>query len=195
MAKQGVLFEFEPESAAVAAHKVGGKVKTALPAGLRGDAVFSECGRYRPLLRRWVGDAFPERYAMWIGMNASTATAEANDPTITREWGFTTREGYSGYLKCNIGDYRATDPKALLQPGIEARSSANLPAILTAARKACIVIVCHGKLNQALKPHGDETVAALRAEGIELWCLGVNGDGSPKHPLYLRADAPLIRLP
>jgi hypothetical protein len=47
-------------------HDPGGKVKTALPLGLRGDAEFSPCQRYRWLLRRWVGDAFPERYWLLI---------------------------------------------------------------------------------------------------------------------------------
>ncbi len=55
-------------------------------------------------------------------------------------------------------------------------------------------MICHGKLNKALAPAGKEIVDALKADGVELWCLGKNGDGSPKHPLYLRADTPLVRF-
>ena len=93
-------------------HDAGGKVKTKLPAGMYGDALF--CGdreEFRPFLRRWVGqEQFPDRWVCFIGMNPSTASADFNDPTITREWGFTVREGFSAYVKHNVSDYRATHP-------------------------------------------------------------------------------------
>ena len=172
-------------------HDPGGKVRLALMPGVKGDATFSPDGRYRQLMRRWTGDVFPPRYIMFIGMNPSTADATVNDPTCAREWTFATREGFSAMVKANVGDYRATDPKMLLVPGVEAVSPANLPAIRAAAAGAARVVLCHGKLNKALAPAGRELVAALRADGIALWCFGSNGDGSPKHPLYLRGDTPL----
>jgi len=30
-------------------------------------------------------------------------------------------------------------------------------------------------------------------DGFDLWCFGLNSDRSPKHPLNLRADTPLVR--
>lgn len=173
-------------------HNPGGKVRLALMQGVRGDADFSADGRYRPLMRRWLGDAFPDRYLLFIGMNPSTADAKVNDPTCAREWTFTRREGFSAMVKANVGDYRATHPKMLLEPGVVPSSPANLPAIRTAAAGAGKVVLCHGKLNKALAPAGAALVEALRADGVDLWCFGVNGDGSPKHPLYLRADTALI---
>lgn len=174
-------------------HNPGGKVRLALMQGVRGDADFSADGRYRPLMRRWLGDAFPDRYLLFIGMNPSTADAEVNDPTCAREWTFTRREGFSAMVKANVGDYRATDPKMLLQPGVVASSPDNLPTIRTAARGAAKVILCHGKLNKALAPAGEALVTALIADGHDLWCFGTNADGSAKHPLYLRADTALVR--
>src|SRR5690606_7887541 len=103
-----------------------------------------------------------------------------------REWTFAQREGYSAMAKGNVGDYRATDPKLLLAPGVVAVSAANLPSIRNAAAKADRVVLCHGKLNRALAPAGKAMVQVLRADGIDLWCFGTNADGSPKHPLYLR---------
>ena len=173
-------------------HDPGGKVRLALMQGVRGDAVFSEDGRYRPLMRRWLGDAFPDRYLLFIGMNPSTADAAVNDPTCAREWTFTQREGFDAMVKANVGDYRATDPKMLLQPGVEASSPANLPAIRQAAAGAARVILCHGKLNKALAPAGRALVEALTQDGVPLWCFGTNGDGSPKHPLYLRGDTAIV---
>jgi len=187
----GLLFDLP---SIVAGHDPGGKVKTALPAGLRGDATFSVCGQYRQRLRRWIGDTFPDPHWLLIGMNPSTATADYNDPTITREWGFTVREGYRGFVKVNIGDYRATRPQDLTSDGVVACSPDNLPVILDEAKSADRVVMCFGKVNRALKDAAEKTVAALTARGVDLWCFGLNSDGSPKHPLYLRADTPIVRF-
>jgi len=177
-----------------AAHDPGGKVRLALMPGVQGDASFSADGRYRQLMRRWTGESFPGRYMLFIGMNPSTADGTVNDPTCAREWTFAVREGYQAMVKANVGDYRATDPKMLLVPGVVAVSAANIPAIRQAAAGADLVVLCHGKLNKALAPAGKALVEALKADGVELWCFGTNGDGSPKHPLYLRADTPLVRF-
>jgi Uncharacterized protein conserved in bacteria len=174
-------------------HDPGGKVRLALMEGVKGDAVFSDDGRYRPLMRRWLGESFPKRYLLFIGMNPSTADATVNDPTCGREWTFTQREGFDAMVKANVGDYRATHPKMLLEPGVVASSPANLPTIRAQAAGATKVILCHGKLNKALVPAGRALLEALREDGIDLWCFGTNADGSPKHPLYLRADTPLVR--
>jgi hypothetical protein len=176
------------------AHDPGGKVRLRLGEGVRGDVVISPDGRHRQVMRRWLGDTFPDLYIVFIGMNPSTADATVDDPTCAREWTFARREGFSAMVKCNVGDYRATDPKGLLLPGVEAVSPANLPAIRQAAAGAAKVVLCHGKLNKALAPAGRELVETLRSDGIDLWCFGTNADGSPKHPLYLRADTPLVRF-
>jgi hypothetical protein len=82
----------------------------------------------------------------------------------------------------------------LLAPGVEASSPDNLPLIRKAAAGADRVVLCHGKLNKALAPAGRALIAALTEDGVPLWCFGTNGDGSPKHPLYLRADTALRRF-
>jgi hypothetical protein len=176
-------------------HDAGGKVKTKLPVGMFGDALFrGERDQYRPYLRRWVGQKeFPEPWVCFIGMNPSTATALVNDSTITREWGFTVREGFSGYVKCNVSDYRATDPKDLLKPGLVLESDMNRTCTLAAASGAGLVIVCWGSVNKALAPMAASLLAELRAYDIPLWCFGRNANGSPKHPLYLPNDAKLER--
>ena len=174
-------------------HDPGGRVRLPLMPGVKGDAVFSD-REHRQLMRRWVGDSFPDRYIMFIGMNPSTADATVNDPTCAREWTFAGREGFSAMVKANVGDYRATDPKMLLAPGVVAVSEANLPAIRRAASGAAKVVICHGRLNKALVQSGRDIVAALQGDGVALWCFGTNADGSPKHPLYLRLDTPLVEF-
>ena len=174
-------------------HDPGGKVRLNLMAGVKGDAVFSEDERHRPLMRRWLGETFPERYILFIGMNPSTADAMVNDPTCAREWTFAQREGFDAMVKANVGDYRATHPKMLLEEGVVPSSPANLPAIREQAKGAARVVLCHGKLNKALVPAGKALVEALTEDGIDIWCFGTNGDNSPKHPLYLKGDTPLMR--
>ena len=188
----GMLFEFAAD--AVAAHDPGGKLKIALPRGVSGDAMFSACGKYRQRLRRWIGPVFPNRFIVFIGMNPSTAEAQFNDRTLARGLGYMLREGYRGMSMVNSGDMRATYPADLLAPGVVAASPANLPVVLDEARRADKVVVCFGKVNRALAPAVGEMLQALRAESIKLWCFGTNGDGSPKHPLYLAKTAPLVRF-
>jgi hypothetical protein len=173
-------------------HDPGGKVRLRLLPGVNGDAVFAG-NRHRPVLRRWIGSVFPDRYLLWIGMNPSTADAQVNDPTIGREWTFTRHWGFNGYVKCNISDYRSTSPKNLLalSPS-EIQSAGNAQTILSIARSAETVIVCHGKLNAALAPLGEVLCQLLLAESIKLWCLGQNADGSPKHPLYVKGETNLV---
>ncbi|WP_375450930.1 DUF1643 domain-containing protein [uncultured Devosia sp.] len=172
-------------------HDPGGKVRLALPPGVQGDAVFSD-HQHRQIMRRWTGEHFPPRYSLFIGMNPSTADAGVNDPTCAREWNFSLREGFTGMMKGNVGDYRATDPKALLGPGVIASSPANLPSLVAAAKGASLVVLCHGKLNRALLAPARELVTALRHHAVPIMCFGTNADGSPKHPLYLRLDTPLV---
>lgn len=167
-------------------HDPGGKVRHRLPPGMRGDAILAGANdEYRPQLRRWVGEAFPVTYILWIGMNPSTADAAYNDPTISREWSFTQRIAGAGYWKCNVSDYRATNPKALLAPGLVLQSEGNRDLILRAARDAKMVVCAWGAVNRALEPLASALLADLRRQGVETWCLGRTAAGHPRHPLYV----------
>lgn len=183
------LFGRRPEDR----HDPGGKVRLRLSGEVRGGARFSECGRYRPVLwRTWGADDAP--YALWIGMNPSTATAEVDDPTIRRETVFTQREGLVRYVKCNVMDYRATSPKDLLKPGVVPCSPENLPEIALQASGAALVVLAYGAAPKPLRGHGEAVSAMLRKMGIKVMCLGLTNEGLPRHPLYVRGDAPLIAV-
>lgn len=173
-------------------HDPKGKVRLALAGDVTGWARFSDCGRYRPLLAREFEAG--EGTILWIGMNPSTAAAEVDDPTVRRETDFSRRWGFRRFVKANVMDYRATHPKDLTAPGVIPCSPENLPIIRAEAAEAARVVLAFGALAPALRVHGAATAAALRADGRELWCLGVTKDGSPRHPLYLRKDSELIRF-
>lgn len=173
-------------------HDPGGKVRLKVKADIRSDALFSNCGRYRRLLtREWDGAENPG-YVLWIGMNPSTADLDVDDPTVFKEQKFTRRWGYSRYVKCNVMDYRATDPKTLLEPGVIPCTEENLQTIVDQARNAAIVVMAYGSLHKRLAHHGQTVTDALRAEGIELHALKITKNGSPGHPLYLKDTSELI---
>ncbi len=181
----------------VEAHDPGGKTRLAMIPGVTGNAAFSEDGRFRYWLSREWGfrqhSDGREPYALFIGMNPSTAEADVDDPTVRKEMGFTRRFGLDRYVKANVMDYRATSPKALLLPGVQPCSDKNREVIRHLASRAATIIVCHGKLHKKLRRYGDAAMIELR--GRPLWCLGKNDDGSPKHPLYLAGDTPLVPYP
>lgn len=179
-------------------HDPGGKIKVALPEGVTGWAKFSACRRYRTVLGR--DDAVLQTIAkpgvvLFCGMNPSMAEAEADDPTVIREWGFTKRWGYAHYVKVNFGDYRATHPRDLLMPGLIVCRKENIDEIAVQARAATIVVMAHGVLPKPLIEPGARITQMLRdIAGHKLFCLGRTKSGMPRHPLYLRSDQPLERF-
>jgi len=202
------------------AHDPGGKVRIPLPAAMAGGAFFcgadgGEGDTHRPMLwRKWGGAhqvleavrdaregkpvdaaAVPwsaEEWVLFIGMNPSTADAAVDDPTVKREVGFTQRMGFCHYRKANVMDYRATSPKALLAPGVEACSAINHRIIVVNAGLAARVVLAFGALPPALRfYYAEPLVRELSALGIPLYCLGTTRDGSPRHPLYLASSAEL----
>jgi hypothetical protein len=154
---------------------------------IESDAKFSDCRRYRYwLIRRW--DASKPLIA-FIGLNPSTADETKDDPTMRKIRKFATAWGYGGFLMLNLFAYRATKPTDMTK----ARKHMD---IIGRANTLC-------DLNNYLREFGvGSTVAAWghyktdRGESLKgfisnLDCLGVNKDGSPKHPLYLRDDTKL----
>lgn len=180
----------------VVIHDPGGKVRIALPAGMRAGATFCNAtggpgDTHRPLLwREWGEQGAP--YALFAGMNPSTADARFNDPTCGREVGFTQRWGLTAYRKVNVMDLRATDPRRLLLPDTAPRSTMNLPLILQMAKNAERVVLAFGALPKQLRPYAAEVVVELRDMGIPLFCLGTTLDGSPRHPSRIANATPLI---
>jgi hypothetical protein len=170
-------------------HSAGGKVKIDLLDGMKGWARFSPDGKHRYALGRSWGEG---EYALWCGMNPSTAEANVDDPTVRWEVNYTKNVlGLNNYVKVNVMDYRATSPLRLLLPEVVPCSDKNKAAIKLLAKRASKIIMVYGALHPSLLHYGQEVTDMLRAEGHELFCLGLNKGGTPKHPLYLRRDTPL----
>ena len=180
---------------ATAPHDPGGKVRLSLPEGVSGTATFSECGRYRQALTRdWTPEGTTPRAILFIGMNPSVAAVEVSDPTCHRELVFAQDWGFTRYLKGNVLDWRATSPKDIPSDPDLACSPANIPALKELADEAEVIVMAYGKLHKRFAPLTEQVVRAMVETGKPLRCLGLNKDGSAKHPLYLRKDTPVMNF-
>lgn len=177
-------------------HDPGGKVRLALPDGVIGGAAFSACGRYRRALSRdWTLAGQAPRTILFVGQNPSVAGVEVSDPTCHRELNFARSWGFTRYLKANVLDWRATVPKDVPHDPAIACTPENIAAILEMADESDCVVMAYGRLHRRFHPVVQQILAAIRQTGRPMFCLGLNNDGSPKHPLYLRQDTELKPFP
>lgn len=154
------------------------------------NAVFSACGRYRHMLSE-----SGRHQCAWVMLNPSQAGRAGEDgrpvtdPTNNRVKEFSRQWGYDGYIIVNAYDLIATNPRDLWLSDVPAVSPGNT-AYLQAAATLPLIVVAWGA--HARRERVEEVAAIL---GGELWCLGVNDGGSPKHPLYLPYSTKLQRWP
>jgi hypothetical protein len=157
-------------------------------------AIFSPCRRFRYVVTRKISDL--PRVLVGAGVNPSTADAVKNDRTLRRGIGFAELWGCGLYVMTNTSAFRATDPDDMLALGDEAvgpDNDAALALVLGAMREDDIALAAWGKHANAARAAKMQQLAA--AAGVAWRCLGTNKDGSPKHPLYLRATTPLEAWP
>lgn len=181
-------------------HDPGGRSSRALPAGVIGSALFSgpdDCYRLE-LWRRVKGAGEDAPFVMFVGMNPSTASAEADDPTIAIEYGMIPLEygmvpPGERYLKMNLSPYRATDPKRLAYAFVPLSPEGHTAQLVTRAMTADTVIMACGVPPGPLLATAMETFETLLWAGVDLWCLGTTKEGFPRHPLYMPAGSPLAR--
>jgi len=123
----------------------------------------------------------------FLMLNPSTADEVKNDPTVERcERRARATTGVGGLEVINIFAYCATDPEEMkAQP--DPVGPDNDKHILEAATKAQMVICAWGKHGQHMN-RGRQVAEMLAKSGIEMYCLKVNCDGFPAHPLYIGYD-------
>lgn len=103
------------------------------------------------------------------------------DPTANKVREFSRGFGYDGHVIANAYDKVSTDPRGLWTGAPPCSPGAD--AYLQAVAMLPLVIIACGRIVKRDRLAHVERV--LRAAGATLYCLGVNDDGSPKHPLYL----------
>lgn len=150
-------------------------------------ARFSDDGRHRyELWRRWK----PGPYCNFILLNPSKASHLIEDPTMTRGIDFAMQWGYGAMVTTNIQAFCATDPddmKRAMDPTGEDNERTLAQIALGAG-----VVVCGWGLHGRYQGRDKIVLRMLRDYNIPLKCLAITKGGFPKHPLYIRADQPLI---
>jgi len=149
-------------------------------------ATFNDDGTQRLALgRRWA----PGPLILFTGANPSKAGASKNDPTSLRWIHFGQSWGYGGYIAVNQIPYISPTPRDAQQwlmrrqfgdATIDRDLEHNLALISKHAGDCALHVACWGSIICV-----DETLIerVIKAIGKPLYCLGINNDGSPKHPM------------
>ncbi len=141
-----------------------------------------------PLYRYYLYRAWDKSKPLYtfIGMNPSKADEQFDDPTVRRCINFARREGAGKFVMLNVLGYRSTDASAVKKVQ-DPNGAENDQWIKAEVEKADYVVAAWGS---NVKDRGQQVLEIIR--GLKtIYCLGINADGSPKHPLYLKTDTPL----
>lgn len=171
--------------------------------------IFSSCRKYRyTLWRDWSEElknsgvfftedpyaayhiGTPDSYVQFIGLNPSTADENLDDPTIRRCIGFSKAWGFGAFCMTNLFAFRATDPKVMKNcdsPETPDLSLTNRQHIMSIASEAGLVIAAWGTHGSHMGL-GADTILCFNQNKIKIHHLGLNADGTPKHPLYLKSS-------
>ncbi|WP_375750018.1 DUF1643 domain-containing protein [Vibrio sp. HN007] len=139
-------------------------------------AVLSECRKYRYELWRTWDDAKP--YAMFIGLNPSTADEIEDDPTIRRCINFAKDWGYGGLCMTNLFAFRATQPEHM-KKAKDPVGVRNNDTLLSLSRDAGVIVAAWGNDGSFLS-RSSKVKAILQ----NLAALKVNKSGEPAYPIY-----------
>lgn len=144
--------------------------------------ILSPCRSYRYTLWREFGGLVGDGYAMFIGLNPSTADEIEDDPTIRRCVAFAKSWGYGALCMTNLFAFRATEPSDMIA-ALDPIGPDNDMHLTAMAREASVVVAAWGTNGTHLRR--DKAVRGLVAN---LHCLRKTQAGHPGHPLYLPGD-------
>ena len=140
------------------------------------DAKFSKCRSYRYALWRMWDESKP--YALFIGLNPSTADETEDDPTLRRCIDFAKSWEYGGVCMVNLFAYCATRPEDM-KKAVDPIGPENDSWINQLASNAGVVIAAWGNEGAF---EGRPT--QIREMLPNMQCLKMNKGGEPAHPLY-----------
>jgi hypothetical protein len=167
--------------------------------GMERAALISDDGLYRYRLSRSWGSARPMTFVM---LNPSTADGLTDDNTIRKCIGFAGREGAGGIDVVNLFALRVSKPVHLFDGTIaeDPEGPDNLFHVQQAIEDVVFgggMVVCGwgAKTGVERSTAHAEILSLAAANAVDFRCLVRNANGSPKHPLYIKNDQPLVDWP
>ena len=170
-----------------------------IPCDITGNARFSRGGTLRNEIRRWWVKE-PKSWAAWLMLNPSVASRDRDDPTARRVTHFSRAYGCDGWIGVNLYPFISSTPAETWHwanwqahgPAWDVRDDliANLADIERVARLSTLRIVAFGAapvyhdevwLEQCLEAFSQPADGSDSDE--QFYCLGVNSNGQPLHPL------------
>lgn len=145
----------------------------------------SPCRTYRYRLDRIWNDSKPR--VLFILFNPSTADEWDDDPTLRRCMAFAQAWGYGGLCIINLFSLRTPDPTVLR--GHARPKGPDHERVFQAALMDHKDVVCAWGLQ------GGPISRHFSPGTHRIFHLGLNRDGSPKHPLYLPSTTSLVEWP
>lgn len=154
---------------------------------LENDAVLSDDGKYRYLLRR-IWDYSKPR-ALLVMLNPSTADAKTDDATIRSCVRLLSGLGYGSMEVVNVFGLRATDPAELAKADdpIGPRNA----DVMNAAIGRCDVVIFAWGAHPMAEERGRLIRSTAKSYRPVVYCFGKTKNGHPKHPLYIKSGTPL----
>ena len=146
------------------------------------DAIFSENRDYRYALWRIWDRSSPN--ILVIMLNPSTANGQKNDSTVSRLLRIARNNGYGGLFIANLYAFITSNPDYLKKNLDKAVGPYNNSFIQAASRQCEEVCFAWGNYD-FVRPRVVEVTHLLTENWVynpKIVCLGVNKNGSPKHP-------------
>ncbi|WP_193597791.1 DUF1643 domain-containing protein [Microbacterium sp. YJN-G] len=145
---------------------------------------------------RFVLGAVGKNPLVCFGINPSTAVPAAPDRTVARVTRFAADNGYDSWTMLNVYPQISTDPKGLhLEHDVELKAENERHIARMTAGRPTLLAAWGGLVTS--RPYLwsllTDILKITTAAGAQWVSLGApTKDGHPRHPLYVRADTPLV---
>lgn len=146
---------------------------------------------------RFVLGTVGEHPFVCVGVNPSTATPERLDATVTRVARRAAALGFDSWVMLNLYPQRSTDPADLHERADAALVADNERAVADILRRRPGALCAAWGTLIGSRPYlaglARRVIAIADTAGCSWSALGnVTAAGHPRHPLYVRGDAPLV---
>lgn len=125
-------------------------------------------------------DSIEISYALFIGLNPSTADQNKDDPTIRKCVGFAKRWGFEAVCMVNLFAIRGSNPSVIMSVE-DPMGPENDRWIEQCANSADRIIAAWG-IHGRYRGRDKRVTDLLYQKKVE--ALAINKDGTPMHPLY-----------